>query len=326
MTLTDRKRYLLEKVSDAKGVISALAFDQRGALKRMMAKYQDEAPSVEQIERLKEIVSEELTPFASSILLDPEYGLPASKVRDENAGLLLAYEKTGYDATTTSRLPDCLVEWSVKRLKEAGADIIKFLLYYDVDGDEDINLQKQAYIERIGSECVAEDIPFFLEILSYDETISDSSSVAFAKVKPRKVNEAMRVFSDPRFGIDVLKVEVPVNMNFVEGFTEGEVVYTKEEAAQYFRDQEAATNLPYIYLSAGVSAKLFQDTLEFASKSGAKFNGVLCGRATWSGSVQVFIEEGEGAARQWLKEEGANNIKTLNEVLEKTASPWHKKV
>lgn len=326
MTVTEQKRRYLEKVSDANGIISALAFDQRGALKRMMAKHQAEEPSVAQIERLKEIVSEELTPFASSILLDPEYGLPASKVRDENAGLLLAYEKTGYDATTTSRLPDCLVEWSVKRLKEAGADIIKFLLYYDVDGDEAVNLQKQAYIERIGSECVAEDIPFFLEILSYDETISDNSGVEFAKVKPRKVNEAMRVFSDPRFGIDVLKVEVPVNMNFVEGFAEGEMVYTKEEAAQHFRDQEAATNLPYIYLSAGVSAKLFQDTLVFAHEAGAKFNGVLCGRATWSGSVQVYIEEGEEAARQWLKEEGANNIKTLNEVLEKTASPWHEKV
>ena len=119
MVLTQEKRRLLEKLS-RDGVISALAFDQRGALKRMMAKYQTEEPTVEQIEHLKALVSEELTPYASSILLDPEYGLPASKVRDANAGLLLAYEKTGYDATTTSRLPDCLVEWSAKRLKEEG--------------------------------------------------------------------------------------------------------------------------------------------------------------------------------------------------------------
>lgn len=108
----------LNKLTDDKGVISALAFDQRGALKRMISKYQSEEPTVEQIERLKEIVSEELTPYASSILLDPEYGLPAAQARDDNAGLLLAYEKTGYDATTTDRLPDCLVEWSVKRIKE----------------------------------------------------------------------------------------------------------------------------------------------------------------------------------------------------------------
>lgn len=326
MVLTAQKRSLMEKVSDKNGVISALAFDQRGALKKMMAKYQTEEPTVEQIVTLKTIVSEELTKYASSILLDPEYGLPASKARADEAGLLLAYEKTGYDASTTSRLPDCLDDWSVKRLKERGADALKFLLYYDVDGDEQVNRQKQAYIERIGSECKAEDIPFFLEILSYDEGIADNTGVEFAKVKPRKVNEAMKVFSDDRFGIDVLKVEVPVNMKYVEGFADGEVVYTKEEAAKAFKDQEAASHLPYIYLSAGVSAKLFQETLVFAAESGAKFNGVLCGRATWAGSVQVYIEEGEAAAREWLRTQGRKNIEELNAVLIKTASSWSEKV
>ncbi|HEL0395407.1 TPA: tagatose-bisphosphate aldolase, partial [Streptococcus equi subsp. zooepidemicus] len=241
-------------------------------------------------------------------------------------GLLLAYEQTGYDTTTTSRLPDCLVDWSVKRLKEAGADAVKFLLYYDVDGDEYINQQKQAYIERIGSECQAEDIPFFLELLTYDEAILDNQSVAFAKLKAHKVNEAMKVFSAERFGVDVLKVEVPVNMAYVEGFAEGEVVYSKEEAMQAFRDQEAASHLPYIYLSAGVSASLFQETLVFAAEAGARFNGVLCGRATWSGAVAVYMSEGEEAARQWLRTEGFQNIDRLNQVLERTASPWTTKL
>ncbi|MEQ9764919.1 tagatose-bisphosphate aldolase, partial [Streptococcus sp. ZJ151] len=285
-------------------------------------KHQAEEPTVEQIEELKSLVSEELTPYASSILLDPEYGLPATKVRHKDAGLLLAYEKTGYDATTTSRLPDCLDVWSAKRIKEAGADAVKFLLYYDVDGDEAVNEQKKAYIERIGSECQAEDIPFYLEILTYDETISDNSSVEFAQVKPHKVNGAMAVFSEERFGVDVLKVEVPVNMNFVEGFAKEEVLYTKEEAAQAFRDQEEASHLPYIYLSAGVSAKLFQETLKFAAESGAKFNGVLCGRATWSGAVPVYITDGPDAARKWLRTEGLKNIDDLNKVLETTATSW----
>ncbi|HEL0593212.1 TPA: tagatose-bisphosphate aldolase [Streptococcus equi subsp. zooepidemicus] len=325
MTLTRNKKAYLEKVS-RKGIISALAFDQRGALKRMMAAHQDTEPAPWQIEALKALVSEELTPYASSILLDPEYGLPATKVRDEKSGLLLAYEQTGYDTTTTSRLPDCLVDWSVKRLKEAGADAVKFLLYYDVDGDEYINQQKQAYIERIGSECQAEEIPFFLELLTYDEAITDNQSVAFAKLKAHKVNEAMKVFSAERFGVDVLKVEVPVNMAYVEGFAEGEVVYSKEEAMQAFRDQEAASHLPYIYLSAGVSASLFQETLVFAAEAGARFNGVLCGRATWSGAVAVYMSEGEEAARQWLRTEGFQNIDRLNQVLEKTASPWTTKL
>ncbi len=322
MSKSNQKIASIEQLSNNEGIISALAFDQRGALKRMMVKHQTEEPTVAQIEQLKVLVAEELTQYASSILLDPEYGLPASDARNKDCGLLLAYEKTGYDVNAKGRLPDCLVEWSAKRLKEQGANAVKFLLYYDVDDAEEINIQKKAYIERIGSECVAEDIPFFLEVLTYDDNIPDNGSVEFAKVKPRKVNEAMKLFSEPRFNVDVLKVEVPVNMKYVEGFAEGEVVYTKEEAAQRFKDQDAATHLPYIYLSAGVSAELFQETLKFAHEAGAKFNGVLCGRATWSGAVQVYIEQGEDAAREWLRTTGFKNIDDLNKVLKDTATSW----
>lgn len=325
MVLTEQKRKYMEKLSDENGIISALAFDQRGALKRLMAQYQTQEPTVAQMEELKVLVAQELTPYASSMLLDPEYGLPATKALDKNAGLLLAYEKTGYDTTSTKRLPDCLDVWSAKRLKEQGADAVKFLLYYDVDSSAEVNQQKQAYIERIGSECAAEDIPFFLEILAYDEKIADAASPAYAKVKPHKVIAAMKVFSNPRFNIDVLKVEVPVNMNYVEGFG-GEAVYSKAEAAAFFKQQDQATDLPYIYLSAGVSAKLFQDTLVFAHESGANFNGVLCGRATWAGSVKDYIEQGQEAAREWLRTTGFQNIDELNKVLQKTATSWKEKV
>ena len=326
MVLTEQKRKYMEKLSDENGIISALAFDQRGALKRLMAQHQEAEPTVEQMEELKVLVAEELTPYASSMLLDPEYGLPATKALDKNAGLLLAYEKTGYDTSSTKRLPDCLDLWSAKRIKEQGADAVKFLLYYDVDSSDELNQQKQAYIERVGSECVAEDIPFFLEILAYDEKIADASSIEYAKVKPRKVIEAMKVFSDPRFNIDVLKVEVPVNVKYVEGFGDGEVVHTKAEAAAFFKEQDEATNLPYIYLSAGVSAKLFQETLVFAHESGANFNGVLCGRATWAGSVKDYIEQGEEAARKWLRTTGFENIDELNKVLQQTATSWKERI
>ena len=325
MKLTDQKRKYLENLSDENGFISALAIDQRGALKKMLNKHQTSEATAEQIKEFKVLVSKHLTKYSSSILLDPEYGLDAAKARDKNAGLLLAYEKTGYDANAVGRLPDCLVDWSAKRLKEEGADAVKFLLYYDVDESDEINNQKRAYMERVGAECVAEDIPFFLEILSYNYKDADNSTAEFAKLKPRKVIEAMKEFSKPRYNVDVLKVEVPVNMKYVEGFADGEVVYTKEEAASYFKQQDEATNLPYIYLSAGVSAKLFQDTLKFAHDSGAKFNGVLCGRATWANGVEVFAKDGEEATVNWLNTVGRKNIEELNEVVAKTATSWKEK-
>ncbi len=84
-----------------------------------------------------------------------------------------------------------------------------------MDEPAEINVQKQIVIERIGSECEAEGIPFFLEILSYDTTIGDPSSLAYAKIKPHKAIEAIRELSKERYQVDVFEVEVPVNMRFV---------------------------------------------------------------------------------------------------------------
>lgn len=316
----------MKRLSDENGIIGALAIDQRGSLKKMISNASTNEIGDQGIIEFKKVVSRELTKYSSSILLDPEYGLPAAKARDEQAGLLLAYEKTGYDATKPGRLPDLLDEWSVKRLKEEGADAIKFLLYYDVDEAKEINDLKHAFVERLGSECVAEDIPFFLELVSYDANIEDVKGHDYAKIKPHKVNDMMKEFSKERYQVDVLKVEVPVNMNFVEGFTEGEFIYTKEQAAQYFKEQSEATHLPYIYLSAGVSAQLFRQTLEFAAQAGADFNGVLCGRATWKNGVEPFAEQGEDAGVEWMQNEGKNNITELNSVLKRTAKSWMEKV
>jgi tagatose 1,6-diphosphate aldolase len=310
----------LRKTLNDQQVIAALAIDQRGAMKKMITKYKEEATSEDIIE-FKTLVSKELTPYTSSILLDPEYGLPAAKQKDPESGLLLAYEKTGYDATVPGRLPDILDVWSVRRLKEAGADACKFLLYYDVDEAEEINEQKHAFIERLGSECVAEELPFFLELVSYDAAGLDANSAEYAKVKPHKVNDMMTIFSDEKYHVDVLKVEVPVNMNFVEGYAKEEVVYSKDEAAKYYAEQSAATELPFIFLSAGVSAVLFRETLRFAKAAGSTFNGVLCGRATWADGVEVFIRDGEEAAINWLRTQGKQNVDELNAVLAETATP-----
>lgn len=316
-TISAGKKAYLKQMTNDEGIIDALAIDQRGALKKMIGKYKE--ATTEDVIKFKELVSQQLTPYASAILLDPEYGLPAAEVRDNDCGLLLAYEKTGYDATTPGRLPDVLNVWSVKRLKESGADACKFLLYYDVDEPDEINEQKRAYMERIGSECTAEDIPFFLEIVSYDAEITDTTSLDYAKVKPRKVIEAMREFSKERYQVDVLKVEVPVNMNFVEGYGQ-EIGYSQSEAAAYFKEQSEATDLPFIFLSAGVSAELFQETLRFAKQSGSSFNGVLCGRATWANGVESFVKEGEASAIDWLSDQGKLNIEELNAVLKETAT------
>ena len=315
----------LKAVSNPRGVIAAAAMDQRGSLQKSLAAARGAAADAHDLEVFKTLVTSVLTRYASAILLDPEFGLPASKHRND-AGLLLAYEKTGYDATTAGRLPDLLDLWSVKRLKAAGADCIKILLYYTPNEKSAINDHKHAWIERIGDECVAEDIPFFLECVGYDAEGGDEKSLAYARQKPLIVSGYMAEFGKAQYNVDVLKAEVPIEMSFVEGTKsfKGEKAYTRAEALQHFRDAETMTDKPFIYLSAGVTNPIFIETLELAAESGTKFNGVLCGRATWSDGVAVYGKQGPDAFKQWLETQGVENIQNVNKALE-AASPWYLK-
>jgi len=324
--LTPGKLAGLKAVSDSRNVIAAAAMDQRGSLQKSFAKERGAPADEHDLEVFKTLVTDVLTKHASAILLDPEFGLPASHHR-HGKGLLLAYEKTGYDANTPGRLPDLLDMWSVLRLKEAGADCIKILLYYTPFDKPHVNAIKHAWIERIGDECVANDIPFFLEFVGYDADGGDEKTVEYARKKPSIVTGAMQEFTKPRYNVDVLKVEVPIVMEFVEGTKafKGEAAYSRKEAMQHFLDAATVTQKPFIYLSAGVSNPVFIETLELAAESGVDFNGVLCGRATWKDGIRIYAVEGESAFRGWLETQGVANIENVNLAL-KAATPWTNKV
>lgn len=323
MKITPGKLAGMKAVADARGVIAAAAMDQRGSLKKALAKESGREITDADMEEFKGLVTEVLTPHASAILLDPEWGIAPSKRRAKNAGLLMAYEKTGYDANTPGRLPDLLDVWSVRRLKEAGADCIKILLYYTPFDPKPINDLKQAWVERIGDECRANDIPFFLEFVGYEEG-ADEKGLEYAKRKPDVVIGAMAEFTKDRYGVDVMKVEIPINMKFVEGAAAnktGEVAYTREEAKRWFLRAAEVSTKPFIYLSAGVSNAEFTESLALAGESGVRFSGVLCGRATWKDGIGVYAKEGAAAFRAWLETKGVENIRNVNAALA-PAKPW----
>lgn len=326
MKLTPGKQKGLEAVSDERGVIAALAIDQRGAMRGLFSKASgqpaDSVPA-EQLVQYKQAVSRILTPYASAILLDPEFGLPASKERAKNSGLLLAYEKTGYDKATPGRLPDLLDDLSARRLVEAGADCVKVLLYYSPFSTAAVNTIKHAWVERVGAECAALDVPFFLEIVSYHDNM-DEKGIEFARIKPESITRSVEEFCNPRYLVDVLKVGVPVNMAFVESpqLPASQALYSKAEAIAHFRRSSEASTLPFIYLSEGVSNETFAYALILAAEAGSNFSGVLCGRATWKDGVPVFVRSGMPALEEWLRTDGVRNIENVNHHL-KAARPWH---
>lgn len=329
MQLSQGKIKHMNALSNKNGVIAAAAMDQRGSLRKSIASAkgvpQDQITN-EMMEEFKVAVCKALTPHASAILLDPEFGIPASKARAKNAGLLLAYEESGYDNTKPGRLPDLLPHLSVKRIKDLGADAVKILIYYSPFDAQDVNDIKHAFIERIGAECEHHQIPFFLEFVGYDPQGADEKGLEYAKKKPDVVIKSMEEFGKPQYNVDVLKVEVPVNAEYVLGSSvyKGQAAYSRQQALDLYRKAADVAQKPFIYLSAGVSNEQFVESLHMAAEAGTDYSGVLCGRATWKDAVPVYAKEGVKALEDWLSDQGVKNINAVNDAI-KSAKPWHAK-
>jgi tagatose 1,6-diphosphate aldolase len=311
--------------SDENGVIAAAAIDQRGSLQKSIAKARGEGGTAtpEDLMAFKRAIVKVLSPHASAILIDPEFGLDALKEIAPKTGVLLAYEKTGYDASLKGRLPDLLPSWSARRLLQAGANAVKILLYYNPSDEIEINEIKHAFIERVGAECVANDVPFFLEPIYYDDSL-EGNGQELARRKPEMVIRYMEEFSKPQYAVDVLKVEVPVNMKYVKDTKTctGIFVCSRTDALDYFRQAASVVKKPFIYLSAGVTDEVFRETLELAIDAGTNFSGILCGRATWQDGIPVFAKEGYDGLVDWLSGRGVENITALNKILTRGAQPW----
>lgn len=331
MSLSQGKIKYFKALSNEKGVIAAAAMDQRGSLQKAIASAKgvdQKDVTYEMMSEFKVAVAKVLTPHASAILLDPEFGLEATKARDSQCGLLLAYEKSGYDNTQPGRLPDLLLDVSVKRIKDMGADAVKILLYYTPNDKPEINEIKHAFIERVGAECAYHDIPFFLEFIAYDATGEHGEkSLGFAKMKPELVTGSMREFSKPQYLVDVLKVEVPINAVYTEGSKafKGEKAYTMAEAMDHFKRAADVATKPFIYLSAGVDNDVFVEQLTMATNSGVDYSGILCGRATWKEGIPVYGKQGVKALEDWLSTEGVKNINAVNAAIG-GAKPWYAKL
>ena len=317
MHISDRvsqaKAGRLRGLTTEAGVIAALAMDQRKSLRRMIASacgVSEDNIEDSRIAEFKAAVTATLTPYSSAVLLDPEFGLDAATERASSCGLLLTYEDDGYDNPRPHRMLALMPRFSVRRLRDLGATGIKILLSYTPFDDEQANEEKRVMIERIGCECDALDMPFFLEPVGYDPGGLDPKGLEYARLKPEIVIRSMEEFSKPHYRVDVLKVEFPVNISFADGR-----VYTRQQALEYFRRADAAARVPYIYLSAGVCASDFLGLLRMAAEAGARYSGVLCGRATWQDGVGAYACGGVAALREWLETEGVRNIRAVNECL-----------
>jgi len=325
MKLTPGKRKGLEIISNEDKVVIATAMDQRGSLGKMIQSHNEDLSYEEGISDFKVGVSEIIGNQSSSFLLDPEYGWDAAKKLNEDVGLIMAYEKTGYDANEKGRLPNLVDFYAVQDLARKGVSAIKLLVYYDIEEEAQYNDIKKTLIKRVGDECKYNDILFIFEPVSYNSQSDTSKDTDFIRRKPEIVKYFMKEFSKLEYGIDLLKVEVPVPLHNIEGFSNYEnynPAFSVEEASALYLECSELTAIPFIYLSGGVSNDQFVETLQFAKNAGAKFNGCLCGRAIWKEVVKTYAKDGADAQYQWLNDTGIENLKKVRKAIDESATPW----
>lgn len=291
-----------------------VAVDQGSGLKAAIADARGADARDSDLLTFKKAVVECLSPEASMLLVDAEYGRDLLPHFDPACEKLLAYEADVYRINTPERitaLPDNL---TIADYAGLGVRRLKFFLYYGPRSAKDTNARKQALVRDLGEQCADHGIEFLFEPIVYHDDIEDMASYAFAKLKPELVMEATREFANPAYRIDVLKVEIPVNLAYVTGFGTSE--FSRDEALEAFRYAAAVANaVPIVYLSAGVSFEWFEESLKLARKAGVEAAGFMCGRAIWSDAIIEFGEGGESRLNDWLLGEGRNRLKRLKAAL-----------
>lgn len=262
----------------------------------------------------KRAVLETLGPGASTVLLDADCGVGLLGDYPANCAPMLAFEADVYHISGADRitvLPDTL---TVEGYPQLGIPQLKFFMYYAPDDDPALNARKQDIVEDIGKRCRAAGVRYLMEPLVYHPTVAPGSA-AYAALKPDLVTRATAAFADPKFNVDVLKVEVPVDLAFVEGF--GAPDMSRAQALDAFKSaSEAANGIDLVYLSAGVAFEAFEASLQMAGEAGVEFAGFMCGRAIWSDAVGIFGEQGDAGLRAWLEDTGRARLARLIKALD----------
>ncbi len=262
----------------------------------------------------KSAILEILGAGANTVLVDANLGPELLDYYPANCRRMLAYEADVYHISDDDRITVFPENLHVEDYAKLGVDQLKFFMYYAPDDDEQLNARKQDIVAELGESCKKNKLRFLMEPLVYHPSVLPGTA-EYAAIKPELVRRATEVFAKPRFCADVLKVEVPVDLSFVEGF--GEPQMSRDEALKAFAQAaEPVSSAELVYLSAGVSFEWFKASLQMAREAGVQFNGFMCGRALWSDAVDIFGREGEGGLRDWLKETGRKRLDILIAALD----------
>lgn len=317
----------LERLADASGHLCMLAIDQRPPLLDLVRRTLPDLAAGRAINRevvtLKSLVVEELQSHAGAVLVDPWVALGLWGAIDPRRGVLLTLEHHRFDARAEGRRSTCIPEWSVERIVRAGADGVKLLAWYRPDAALDVRHHQERFVEAVGAACVEHEIPFVFELLLYplaaDADDRGSMSVPVTDdphLRRRLVLESVERFADPRFAVDVFKVESPVPAASLPDPADDD-----GSCAAAFVELDRLVDRPWVLLSGGHDRTTFRRALGYACAAGA--SGFLAGRSIWWDAVSNHPDL--AAVRAQLRADAAPFLDEMSSVVHEVAPPWRER-
>ena len=321
MHLSAGKLWGMRRMADPSGRFKMTAVDQRPPIKKPIAAHYgaDEAP-YEDVARFKALLIETLQGESSAMLLDPHFAVPRGlRFLSPQKGLIVTLEDSVFTETPGGRLSSEIDDWSVAKIKRMGGDAVKVLAWYRPDAAPTAKQHQQDLMKRIGAACADFDIPFLLELLVYPLASDAHQTRDYVELRGKKADDVLasaETFAAPDFGVDVFKLESPINADDVPGVgNEG-----WNEAQSLFDEMGRRAGRPWVMLSAGAGKAAFRNILTHAYRAGA--SGYLAGRAIWLDAFAHFPDWSR--MERDLRSESVDYMNDLNALTDAEAMPWHR--
>lgn len=286
----------LTKLARPSGALAMVAVDQREALRGMFAPHQSAPVPDSQLTQFKVDVARELSPFASALLVDQEFGIDAiieQKALKGSCGLIAAADllvgPAGGAATDTAVDPDV----DPIRMRDIGSVGLKFLVLWRNDESPDTRAK---LVEDFNKLCKVSGLPSIIEIIVKPPM---DSSKSFNREE--ELITAAREASS--WKPDLYKAEVPFH-------GEGDMNLVTKNAERI----SEAIGSPWVVLSNGVKQPFFNDAVKACAIGGA--SGFLAGRAVWADIV------GAPDIPKALREISIPRLEQLAEIVDTHAKPW----
>lgn len=305
--LTAGKLAGLRQITDENNRFKVFALDQSNSFKKALRALAEKLgkpaePAYEQIRDCKVEMVKTLSPLASAVLLDVNFGARQALnalAFPKTVGLIVRSEASKDAGIPSEYEPG----WSVEKIKRMGAAAVKLLVYLDTEDKENVRAQI-AFVEKVSKACAEQDILLMTEELSFPRKGEDKKTPAYKARKIKNILEATRLIGP---ATDILKLEYPANMGDD----------SEQQQVDNLGKLDEAAIRPWVLLSAGEKFDLFAQQVELAVKAGC--SGYMAGRAIFN---EYFEQTTPGARRKFLETIAKERMRLLNKHVDSHAHSW----